>query len=225
MTQMHRNRIVPGLAALSLGLVIGLAGCAQQQQQAAAPAIVPTHSENTTFRNQVVPMTAQTQVRVRPGPYGGVTADEDAKLAAFLNANNVARSARITLSSRGGATQALAVRDRLVAYGVYPRNITIQPAGQAAWAGTEMVDVSVEQYQVQTPECGTWDPSRHFEETSADWGCSTVRALGLMVADPHDLVAGKDAGHTSGVTQAGAIERYHTDKPTPFVTNSISATQ
>jgi pilus biogenesis lipoprotein CpaD len=147
--------------------------------------------------------------------------DESARLEAFLNSNDVAPGARVTLSTSGSIAPAQAVRDRLVAYGVRPSNIVIRSTARRERSNLQLVDVSVEQDQVQPPECGHWDPNRHFEDTSSDFGCSTVRALGLMVADPHDLVAGKDAGHTSAPPQVGAIERYHTDKQTPFVANKI----
>jgi pilus assembly protein CpaD len=223
MTQVHRTRTVSAVLAASFGLAIAVGGCAQQRPALAPAPITPVspRSEATTFRNQVVSTTMQTQVRFLPGDFGAIAPDEGARLEAFLNTNDVSPGAHVMLSTSGSMAPAEAVRDRLVAHGVRPGDIVIRSAAPRGRSNLQVVDVSVEQYRVQPPECGRWNPDQYFEDTSTDFGCSTVRALGLMVADPHDLVAGKNAGHTSAPPQVGAIERYHTDKQTPFVANKI----
>jgi pilus assembly protein CpaD len=168
-----------------------------------------------------VPTTERTQVRFLAGDFGVIAPDEGARLEAFLNANAVPPSAHVTLSTAGSFAPAHAVRDRLVAYGIHPGNIVIRSGGSRAQPNLQVVDISIEQYRVKPPECGYWTPDQYFENTTPDFGCSTVRALGLMVADPHDLIAGKNAGHTSAAPQVGAIERYHTDKQTPFLSNKL----
>lgn len=221
MTNIHRIRTLSAAFAASAGLAILAGGCAQLRPAATQTTAVSPRSETTTFHNRVVSTTLETQIRFLPGDFGAIAPDESARLEAFLNSNDVAPGARVTLSTSGSIAPAQAVRDRLVAYGVRPSNIVIRSTARRERSNLQLVDVSVEQDRVQPPECGHWDPNRHFEDTSSDFGCSTVRALGLMVADPHDLVAGKDAGHTSAPPQVGAIERYHTDKQTPFVANKI----
>jgi pilus assembly protein CpaD len=221
MTKVHRTRTVAVALVASFGLAIVAGGCAQQRPAPMPTTPVSPRSESTTFRNQVVSTTMQTQVRFLPGDFGAIAPDEGARLEAFLNTNDVSPGAHVTLSTSGGIVPAEAVRDRLVARGVRPYDIVIRSAASRGRSNLQVVDVSVEQYRVQPPECGRWSTDEHFENTSGDFGCSTVRALGLMVADPHDLVAGKNAGHTSGPPQVGAIERYHTDKQTPFTENKI----
>jgi len=54
--------------------------------------------------------------------------------------------------------------------------------------------IYLERHMVQTPECsGLNVPStpNHQNAPLPGYGCSTATALGLMVADPRDLVAGK----------------------------------
>lgn len=220
MTKVHRLSTGSAVFAASFILAVAAAGCAPLQPASTTTPVAP-QSETTTFRNQVVSTTAQTQVRFLPGDFGMIAPDESARLEAFLRSNDVSPGAHVTLSTSGSIAPAEAVRDRLVARGVQPRNIVIRSAAPRGRTNLQVVDVSIEQYRVQPPECGHWNPHQYFENTSADFGCSTVRALGLMVADPNDLVAGKNAGHTSAPPQVGAIERYHTDKQTPFVANEL----
>lgn len=222
MTQNHRNRTVARFALLSVGLIMSVGACAQRDNYGPGEQFKP---ETTQFRNEVVPMTAQTQVRFLPGDFGVIAPDEGARLDGFLSANRVGPGARVSLSTPGNMVAAEAVRDRLVARGLRPSDIAVRRGGAASRSNLQVVDISIEQYQVRPPQCGNWTDVRNFESTTSDFGCSTVRALGLMVADPHDLVAGQDAGHTSGTTQTGAVERYWADKQTPFLTNELGATK
>jgi type IV pilus biogenesis protein CpaD/CtpE len=44
------------------------------------------------------------------------------------------------------------------------------------------------------------------------WGCSVDAALGMMVADPLDLVQGENLGPADGEQASGALRRYREDK-------------
>ncbi len=60
--------------------------------------------------------------------------------------------------------------------------------------GTDQVRVTVGRYVVITPECGDWSkPSGTdiFNRPSSNFGCATTANLGLMVANPSDLVRGR----------------------------------
>ncbi len=62
--------------------------------------------------------------------------------------------------------------------------------------------IYLERHTVQTPECtGLNTPStpNHQNAPMPNFGCSNATVLGLMVADPRDLVAGKS--DTSGDTE------------------------
>lgn len=55
---------------------------------------------------------------------------------------------------------------------------------------------------------------------ASDWGCSTVAAFDLQVADPHDLVRGQDGGETDSIMTTAAIKRLQTDKLKKLDTSS-----
>ncbi|UTW56006.1 CpaD family pilus assembly lipoprotein [Kordiimonas sp. SCSIO 12610] len=55
----------------------------------------------------------------------------------------------------------------------------------------------VERHVVTPPNCGNWPDekgSTALNNRSAFNGCSTIANLGLMVADPRDLISGKQGG-------------------------------
>lgn len=68
----------------------------------------------------------------------------------------------------------------------------VAPLGETPKANTVML--YVERYQVTVPNCGIWpsDKADLDRNNAAPFhGCSTVAALGMMVANPRDLVAGQ----------------------------------
>jgi pilus biogenesis lipoprotein CpaD len=67
----------------------------------------------------------------------------------------------------------------------------------------------VERHVVTTPNCGNWpeDTTYNSENNRSVYnGCSTVANLGLMVANPRDLVSGQ----SSGTTTATAVNAVNT---------------
>ncbi|MGH6980590.1 MAG: CpaD family pilus assembly lipoprotein, partial [Stellaceae bacterium] len=47
---------------------------------------------------------------------------------------------------------------------------------------------------------------------SSDWGCATVSMFDMQVADPRDLLHGRNGGMTDSVMTTAAIRRFQTDK-------------
>jgi pilus assembly protein CpaD len=80
--------------------------------------------------------------------------------------------------------------------------------------------VVVERYVVTPPDCPNWTKSSsddHENAQSSNFGCSDANNLGLMVADPRDLVIGRNLG-PAGAAQAGlAIQRYRAGQTTPLL--------
>lgn len=71
------------------------------------------------------------------------------------------------------------------------------------------------------PTCPDWrkadddgDPSN---TPMSNFGCANLRNLGLMVADPGELVAGHPLAAGSGEPLAAGVERYRTGKTTPLL--------
>lgn len=58
----------------------------------------------------------------------------------------------------------------------------------------------VERHIVIPPTCGTWSEEQNRSEANnpnARFGCSTIANLGLMIANPRDLIAGQDGGNST----------------------------
>jgi pilus assembly protein CpaD len=79
--------------------------------------------------------------------------------------------------------------------------------------------VVVERYVVTPPDCPNWtkSPSEDHENAqTSNFGCSDATNLGLMVADPRDLVIARQLG-PAGAAQAGlAIQRYRAGQTSPL---------
>lgn len=88
---------------------------------------------------------------------------------------------------------------------------------------TDVVSVVVRRYAVTLPGCPDWDggPEDNWNNmTTPNWGCATATNLGLMIADPGDLVVGRDPGPMDGNTASAAIRRYRDGKTKPIITES-----
>jgi pilus assembly protein CpaD len=119
-------------------------------------------------------------------------------------ANDKAASARISALARDLTRKGYAVS-------------TLPPARDAVAANSLLV--VVERYTVTPPNCPNWTKSpsgNHENAGSSDFGCATLTNLGLMVADPRDLVIGRDVGPEPAEHAGLAIQRYREGKTAPL---------
>ena len=75
--------------------------------------------------------------------------------------------------------------------------------------------IGVGRYAVTLPPCPNWSSPPNATYTNAhtsNWGCAAATNLGLMVANPADLVAGRPLGPADGTTAVTAVQRYLTDR-------------
>ncbi len=81
--------------------------------------------------------------------------------------------------------------------------------------GDDTMTVIVGRYVVTAPKCPDWtkpagpDPSNRI---SSNFGCASTSNLGLMLADPGDLVRGRPKGPGDGVAAARLVRRYREGK-------------
>lgn len=125
----------------------------------------------------------------------------------FLRGSNVAYGDLILLDTssvtpaRAAAIEAY-LREAGLPYG------GAMPLGAAPTDGSMML--YIERHIVTPPECGTWGPQDHEDNNaSAHLGCATAANLGLMVANPRDLIMGQSGGNST----AAAVGAIYT--PTP----------
>jgi pilus assembly protein CpaD len=79
--------------------------------------------------------------------------------------------------------------------------------------------VVVERYTVTTPPCPNWTKSpseSHENAVSSNFGCANLTNLGLMVADPRDLVIGRDVDPEYAEHAGLAVQRYRDGKTAPL---------
>jgi pilus biogenesis lipoprotein CpaD len=87
----------------------------------------------------------------------------------------------------------------------------VPSTGPAAWQLNRRVEVVLERYLVTLPGCPDWSrqSGTDFDNLPlSNFGCATEANLGLMIAEPKDLVRGRPLGPADGTHQAEGIVRY-----------------
>lgn len=84
----------------------------------------------------------------------------------------------------------------------------VTPYGMEPRANTGRLIVS--KYVVTIPECGWSQPSypNYENAPTSNLGCASQANLGLMIANPKDLLTGQSDGKTNAERAAFAVERY-----------------
>jgi pilus assembly protein CpaD len=119
------------------------------------------------------------------------------------------------------AHRAAAVGERLARSGIaFERGRIASPAD---------LRIAVTRSVAIPPACPDWrkpdndgDPSN---TTMSNLGCANLRNLGLMVADPGELLAGRPSTMGAGEPLAAGVERYRTGKVTPLLDSDTSTTK
>jgi pilus assembly protein CpaD len=80
---------------------------------------------------------------------------------------------------------------------------------------TSGVEIVLERFLVIPPSCGNFskqmgDGSQDY--LSSNYGCATEANLGMMVANPRDLIRGREQGAYRGKVMAAGVNRYDNDK-------------
>jgi len=148
---------------------------------------------------------------------------EQADLAQFLRAAEVRSGDPIYLEA--------AASDRLAArrIGSLARQLTHQgyevaslPPSRDAVPANHLL-VVVERYVVTPPACPNFTKSPgsdHENAVSSNFGCATQTNLSLMVANPRDLVIGRDPGLAPGDPAVLPIQRFRVGKTAPLPTEN-----
>ena len=101
--------------------------------------------------------------------------------------------------------------DELVRQGLLA---TTLPAASSIPA--DHMTVVVERYVVTPPDCPNWTKpasSDHTNTLPSNFGCADATNLGLMVADPRDLLVGRTLGPARGDPALYGYSRYRVGKP------------
>lgn len=151
--------------------------------------------------------------------------DEEARFNSLVAGYLDRGHAPITLTAprpRSGAGEpagVAAVRARLVAAGVPANDIAIRLTDQGS---PDIVSLSYERFEALLPTCGDWTspPSYSpYNDVSSNFGCALQRDIGLMAADPADLVRQRTPAPTDAQNAARVIQRFRAGSPTGSVPN------
>ncbi|NQU56198.1 MAG: hypothetical protein HQ513_03110 [Rhodospirillales bacterium] len=85
------------------------------------------------------------------------------------------------------------------------------------------VDLVIRRYVVTLPGCPDWSGDRftYNNVPTSNWGCASATNLGLMVAEPGDLVRGRDEGYADGEYAATSISNYRKGETKSIVAEEI----
>jgi pilus assembly protein CpaD len=114
---------------------------------------------------------------------------------------------------------------RLLADRGVPSRLAQAPA-TGANAGQQAVVVIVRRTVVALPACPDWtgEPGANANNRQLlNWSCSTAVNFGMMIADPSDLLLGRDPGHADGELMARSIELYRKGKTRDLIRDAASA--
>lgn len=218
---MSRSILTPVLAPTFV-LLLALAGCATgpKSPDATGLAWVPRSKANVVSNQHV-----STVVRFVPGLRRPALGDPQA-LAGFLATYKVQVGDEISVTG-GSAAQRLAVVRELARLGLPgAEDVQTEPAASAP------VLVVVDRYTATVPGCPDWSKpqSADFGNTvDSNFGCASAYDLGQMVADPHDLLRGRDLGPGDAAEQEVGIDKYEQGQvsatPATTTTTSTATTQ
>ncbi len=87
------------------------------------------------------------------------------------------------------------------------------------------VEVIIERYLVIPPSCSNFSQNigdAKQNSRSSNYGCAVEANLGMMVANPRDLIRGRSRDPYNGALLADAVTRYYTRKIAPLMDTSTT---
>ncbi|MBS0272576.1 MAG: hypothetical protein JSR85_08040 [Proteobacteria bacterium] len=163
---------------------------------------------------------------------------EKKALIKFLNLNAPSPAAvNITLVEFGGHSEKR-IKDimrELVKYGIAYDTVTIDAEERVHKSKTKSrtkstgsgVEVVIERYLVIPPACGDFSQpigDARQAQVYSNYGCSDMANLGMMVANPRDLIKGRTLGSSDGTVIAAGVDRYRKDKVKDLIDTSTTTT-
>lgn len=184
---------------------------------ACAPEMSHWSPEQNVKRNDVRWITFQHHVRF-VGDGTDLNEAERARLHRFLTRHDAGYGDRILIGSRGVRTTGTDVRRasrRETAVAAELRSLELltgllpDVSAKENWDGR--IKIVLGRYIVIPPDCPDWTKRADGDSAnrrSSNFGCANAVNLGLMVADPGDLVRGRAAGPADGATGARRYKSY-----------------
>jgi pilus assembly protein CpaD len=182
-------------------LIVALAGCATDYSKSEAPNNLRVDGSESRVEVAFAPGSAR------------LAAGEAARLDRLVATGIIRPADRVTIAAAGpprlADQRADAVSRALLAYGIVAEALPLDPAP------ANHAVIGIGRYTVTLPPCPNWSSPPTAEYTNAhnsNWGCAAATNLGLMVANPADLVSGRTLAPADGQPAVNAVQRYMTDR-------------
>ena len=205
MTKKSHTAKAVGILGLS-AICFGLTGCLPEKSM---------WSENDTIKRNSVSLSHITHDLAFAGGTTGLTDAQAQELDRFL-ARTLAGYGDVFSIDAGTDETAMSRRDALASY-LHSRGFTVstEPAVYGGPLASDTVRIILNRYVVTPPPCPDWrQPSNpdFNNQSGSNFGCATETNLGLMVANPRDLVDGRSLGTADAENAAKAVQNYREDK-------------
>ncbi len=160
---------------------------------------------------------------------------EKKKLQKFLKENVPSPSAvAVTLSQCGGVSEKriLDVKRELLRHGVPDDLISTDDLDTGCRPASDKtarsgIEILIERYVVIPPSCSDFSQNIGDARQSAhssNFGCAVEADLGMMVANPRDLLRGRERDPYVGIVLANGVRRYRDGVITPLLQSSTTTT-
>jgi pilus assembly protein CpaD len=147
-----------------------------------------------------------------PADSATLAPEQRAGLDGFLDRVAEGEGVRVAIAGGAGGDDALALRrETAIAGYLRGRGFRSQLGAAPAGAPGGTVTVSVGRYIVTPPSCADWTKPPGLDSANrvaSNLGCATEANLGLMIADPGNLVRGYSLAPADGDTLAKGIQNY-----------------
>jgi pilus assembly protein CpaD len=175
-------------------------------------------TENRGLESVHQPVVSRSDYALDLGVSGGALAPgERERLAGWMNAMRLGYGDRVAIDDPAGEgpTARNEVATVIETYGLLLSNdAPVTPASITPGS----VRVVVSRMRAQVPRCPDWsrDSTNDFEaHTSSNYGCAINSNLAAMIANPADLVRGKEGTETTDTAASyKAIDTYRKKTPT-----------
>ena len=142
---------------------------------------------------------------------GALNPSEAARLFNYVAAGGIQPADNVTLAVGAMDSKLAESRRNHVTAALRRQGVgaTVRIASDTG-AGRDRVTIVIERSVVTLPDCPNWSkpPVDHTGAVSSNFGCANVTDLGLMVANPADLLGGRRPGPPESETAIASIQTF-----------------
>lgn len=183
---------------------ISLAGCAANSLGTPNTSMYSVHQPVVERTNFAIDLTSDG---------GGISSAEQSRLGDWFDALQLGYGDRVSVDY--GSNYASGTANSVVAKEVADRGLIVEgpapvTAGQVALG---MIRVVVTRSSASVPSCPDWGTNhdRNYNASNhSNYGCATNSNLAAMIADPEDLIRGRDSKRLDTNSGKKAVDGYRT---------------